>query len=199
MVSPTLVPSNTYHQSHNSANQPSAPSGYDELNINSVLDKLRGNKTSVRPEQEVLILANIKRADRFVFHKNRQEKLRPEQVQQSASNVQDQAQSHHTQPPDPPFMSRRQSDQSITPSSHAKAGAPSSQQSTGTTNQASDFKPNSSLENVTKVEKPVVAPGVAATTIARRADYPKPPKDTTRCPYCFIPFRSEAKDMLQWK
>jgi hypothetical protein len=199
MVSPTLVPSDTYHLSHDSANQPSAIPEHDELKINSVLDNLQGNKTSVRPEQEVLILANIKRTDRFIFHKTRQEQLRPKQAQQSATNVQDQVQSYQTQPSDPPFESRRQPGQPTEPLLHENARVPSSQQSTGTTNQVSDFEPNSSLENATKVQKPVVAPGVAATTIALRADYPQPPKDKTRCPYCFIPFRSEADDMFQWK
>jgi hypothetical protein len=199
MVSPTFVPSDAYWQSHDSANQPSALIRHDELKLDHLLGNLQGNKTFVRPEQEVLILANIKRTDRFIFHKNRQEQLRPEKAEKSAADMREQVQSHRTRPPDTQLESGEQRSHSTEPLLHENARVPSSQHSSGTTNQASDFEPKSSLENAAKIKNPVAAPAIAATTIALRADYPKPPKDKTRCPYCLIPFRSEANNMLQWK
>jgi hypothetical protein len=195
VIAPAPDQSGAPQQSHCSADQRSAPAKTDEIDVESALDQLRGEKAPLRPEQQILLLANIKRTDRFLFYKYRQEQLRSEQAQKPSQAVRVQVRSPHSQPSNPPIKSEEQLRQSLQPLTNEHATSARSQRSTGTTNQASDYVPSSSLEKAIEV----TFPGVAATTIALRADYPKPPKDKTKCPYCLIPFKSEADDMRQWK
>jgi hypothetical protein len=182
-------------RNHTSANQRSAPTKTDEIDVESALDQLRGEKAPLRPEQQILLLANIKRTDRFLFYKRRQEQLRSEQAQKPSQAVPVQVRSSRSQPSDPPIKTEEQLGQSLHTLTNEHATPARSQHSTGTTNQASDYVPGSSLEKAIEV----TSPGVAATTIALRADYPKPPKDKTKCPYCLIPFKDEADNVRQWK
>ncbi|CZR67104.1 uncharacterized protein PAC_17003 [Phialocephala subalpina] len=182
-------------RNHTSANQRSAPAKTDEIDVESALDQLQGEKAPLRPEQRILLLANIKRTDRFQFYKGRQEQLRSEQAQKLSQGVRVQVRSSRAQTSNPPIKSEEQLGQSLQPLTNEHATSARSQHSTGTTNQVSDYVPGSSLEKAIEV----TSPGVAVTTIALRADYPKPPKDKTKCPYCLIPFKGEADDMRQWK
>jgi hypothetical protein len=181
-------------RNHTSTNQHSTPDETEEIDVNSALDQLWGEKAPLRPEQQILLLANIKRTDRFAFYKGRQEQLRSEPAQKPSQAVHAEVGSSFAQPSSPPIKSEEHVGQSL-PLTNEDATSARSQHSTGTTNQASDYVPTSSLE------KPidVTSPNIAATTIALRADYPKPPKDKTKCPYCLIPFKHEADDMRQWK
>jgi hypothetical protein len=182
-------------QSHSSADQRSAPAKTDEIDVESALDQLWREKAPLRPEQQILLLANIKRTDRFLFYRGRQEQLRSEQAQKPSQAVRVQVKSSRAQPSDPPIKSEEQPGQSLQPLTNEHATPARSQHSTGTINQASDYVPGSSLEKAIEA----TSPGVAATTIALRADYPKPPKDKTKCPYCLMPFKGEADDVRQWK
>jgi hypothetical protein len=195
VIAPAPDQSGASQQSHSSADQRSAPAKTDEIDVESALGQLRGVKAPLRPEQQILLLANIKRTDRFLFYKGRQEQLRSEQAQKPSQAVHVQVRSSRAQPSNPPVKSEEQLGQSLQPLTNEHATSARSQHSTGTTNQASDYVPGSSLEKAIEV----TSPGVAATTIALRADYPKPPKDKTKCPYCLIPFKGEADDMRQWK
>jgi hypothetical protein len=182
-------------RNHASANQRSAPAKTDEIDIESALDRLQGEKAPLCPEQQILLLANIKRTDRFLFYKGRQEQLRSEQAQKPAQAVRVQVRSSRAQPSDPPIKTEEQLGQSLQTLRNEHAISTRSQHYTGTTNQASDYVPGSLLEKAIEV----TSPGVAATAITLRVDYPKPPKDKTKCPYCLIPFKGEADNVRQWK
>jgi hypothetical protein len=57
----------------------------------------------------------------------------------------------------------------------------------------------SAIEKVAATARQDRTAGVAATALALRANYPKPPKKTGKCPYCFIPLSIGTDDMSQWK
>jgi hypothetical protein len=175
--------------------QLSAPAQTDEINVKSALDQLWGEKAPLRPEQQILLLANIKRTHRFRFYKGRDEQLRSEQAHMLSPAAHVQIRSSRAQPSDPPVKIEEQPGQSSKPLMNEYDTPALSQHSTGTTNRVSDYVPDSSLEKAIQA----TSPGIAATTIALRADYPKPPKDKTKCPYCLIPFKGEADDIRQWK
>ncbi|KAF7503137.1 hypothetical protein GJ744_004279 [Endocarpon pusillum] len=193
VITPASDQSGAPQQSRSSANQRSAPAKTDEIDVKSALDQLQGENAPLRPEQQILLLANIRRTNRFLFYKRRQEQLRSEQPRKPVIPVQ--VRSSRAQPSEPPITSEEQLRQSLQPLTNQHAAPARSQHSTGTTNQVSDYVPGSSLEKAIKV----TSQGVAATTIALRADYPKPPKDKTKCPYCLITFKGEADDVRQWK
>ena len=167
----------------------------NEINVQSAISQLEGEKTPLRPEQEVLILANLKRHDRFVFFRGRQVRLKLRQTQEPAQAVREQV----SQPLAPFRETQSQSEiktiQNMGQSDVVSVPALKSHYLTGTTNQASGFTPASSLEKVAGVTNP----GIAATTIALRADYPKPPKDESKCPYCFISLKRKVMDVRWWK
>lgn len=168
----------------------------DEIDVDIVLDSLSENKIPLRPEQQLLIHANVKRAHRFAFHKRRQEKLDNVKVQNSPATI------HvHTQPfPDAPYVAVDRSVQLKPQPSHlADVGAPPSVKSTGTTDHASNHVAGSAIEKVAATARQDRTAGVAATALALRANYPKPPKKTGKCPYCFIPLSIGTDDMSQWK
>ncbi|KIW22420.1 uncharacterized protein PV07_12307 [Cladophialophora immunda] len=179
--------------------QSPAPVEADEIDVTSTVEQLEGEKAPLRPEQQILLLANIKRTDRFLFYKGRQEQLRSEQVQKpsypQAERVQVRSSSSPARPSNPPTRSEKQLENSLETFTDEQAMPDRSQHSTGTTNQASDYVATKSLEK----DMRLTSPGVAATKIAIRADYPKPPKDKTKCPYCLIPLRGEADDLSQWR
>jgi hypothetical protein len=175
-------------QAYERAEQHTVRSGTNETSIQFALDRLWENKITLRPEQQILILANIKRAHRFEFHKRRKIQLQPEQVQEHPQLDISRTQSARPHSSDPQITNEPVMSQRATP-------APS-QAPTRTTNQASHYVPESPLDNVIEIKE---AAGPAVTVIALRANYPKPPKEQTRCPYCSIPFRSKIIDVSQWR
>ena len=182
---------------HSAADRDSAPSKPDEIDVQSALDRLQEEQAPLRKEQMILLLANIKRTDRFMFYEARQEHLRSEQTQEPSQPARFQVESSRPKPSNPLTNDdEKQPRQPLTPvTNESTTKPPNSHHSTGTTNQASDYTPSSSLEHAGEMR----CSGAAATAIALRAAYPKPPKDKTKCPYCLIPFRGEADDMAQWK
>lgn len=180
-------------RSHTSADQSSALAQTNEIDVGSALDQLRGEKAPLRDEQQILLLADMKRTHRFQFCKGRHEQLRSNQAQKPFQAVRVQVRSSRAQPSKSP--AKEQLGQSLQPLIKKHATSARSQHSTSTINQASDYVPGLPLKKA--IEK--TSPGVAATTIALRADYPKLPKDKIKCPYCLIPFRGEADDIGQWR
>jgi hypothetical protein len=185
----------TSPQNHAGEEQHNAKPGANEINIQSALDKLWENKIALRPEQQILVLVNIRRAHRFIFHERRQMQLRPEQVQEHPQFALLQTQSA-LHPSDSRITNKEQYDQLLKPVTSQRTIPAPSQVLTSTTNQASHYMPESSLKNAIEAKK---APGPAVTVIALRANYPKPPKEQIRCPYCFIPFRGKIDDVRQWR
>jgi hypothetical protein len=179
------------------------PSGRpDQIDIDTVLTQLAEENVPLRFEQRILVHANVRRADRFLFYKNRQEQLRSRQIAEGSEHTRAHNQSSPAHVPEPMTKDDEQLHMpnpvknETSPVLAAEPKEPArSQHSTGTTNQASDYAPESSLEKVAENR----FPGAAATTIALRASYPKPPKDKDRCPYCMIPLLNEADDMRRWK
>lgn len=177
------------------------PSGrLDQIDIDTVLTQLAEEKVPLRSEQQMLVHANVRRADRFLFYKNRQEQLRSRRVAEGSEQIRAHDQSSPTYVPGPITNEQLHMPNSVTneksPVLAAEPKEPArSQHSTGTTNQVSDYAPESSLAKL--AENRFL--GAAATTIALRASYPKPPKDKARCPYCMIPLLDEAEDMRRWK
>jgi hypothetical protein len=171
-------------QNFEGAENHTAKPGTIESSIQLALDRLWENKITLRPEQRILILANIKRAHRFAFHKRRRMQLRPERVQE------------HPQVDSLLTQSAQQCAQPLEPVTSQHTTLATSQAPTRTTNQASHYMPESSLDNA--IDAKAVC-GPAATVIALRANYPKPPKEQTKCPYCSIPFRSNIVDASQWR
>ncbi|KAF2452255.1 hypothetical protein BDY21DRAFT_176252 [Lineolata rhizophorae] len=175
-IAPALDQSGASQQSHILVDQRSAPAISDEIDVKSALDQLQGEKAPLRPEQQILLLANIKRADRFLFYKGRREQLKSEQAQKPSQAVRVQVRSSRAQPSDPPIKSEEQLGQSSQPLTNEHATPARSQHSAGTTNQASDYVLGISLEKAIELTSP----------------------DKTKCPYCFIPFKGEADDVRQW-
>ncbi|KIW21360.1 hypothetical protein PV08_01940 [Exophiala spinifera] len=179
------------------SSETSAGDDTGEIDVRSALIQLRGRDASLRIEQQILVLANLKRHHRFLFYRGRQKQLLPEQPPKGQS-LPFQLRSPL---PDPSLRPHHIEERAEIPSqvstdAHVRVPPAQSQQySVGTTNKASDYAPSLSLEKDVQVTQPKVA----ATTIALRADYPKPPRDNTKCPYCLIPLESEAEDLSQWK
>ena len=187
-------PSEILHENHRSSTDGTGPAGPSKINVNVVLRGLASNGELLRPEQQILVLANLKRADRFAFQKARQSRLGMSEVQRSSEPV-----PFYGSSANQPLQSRIRSGEqyrqpSILRSTKVAIRSPS-EASTSTTDQVSDFKRNEPMEKAIKAKEP----GVAATTIALRASYPKPPRDKVRCPYCFVPFEGEVDDAHQWK
>jgi hypothetical protein len=182
-------------QNYERTAQHTAKPGTNEISIQLTLNKLWGNNVTLRPEQQILILANIKRAHRFEFHKRRKIQLQPEQVHEHPQVDLPRAQSARPHLFDPRITNEEQHAQPLEPVSNQRATPASSQAPTRTTNQASRYMPESSLDNAIHVKE---APGPAPTVIALRANYPNPPKEQTKCPYCSIPFRSKIIGVSQW-
>jgi hypothetical protein len=173
------------------------PSGRpDQIDIDTVLTQLAEENVPLRFEQRILVHANVRRADRFLFYKNRQEQLRSRRIAEGSEHIRAHDQSSPTHVPEPMTKVDEQlhmPNPVTNETSHVLAAEPKeparSQHSTGTTNQASDY------EQVADNR----FPEAAVTTITFRASYLKPPKDKARCPYCMIPLLDEADDMRRWK
>jgi hypothetical protein len=183
-------------QNYERVEQHTANPGTNETGIQSALDRLWENKMTLRPEQQILILANIKRAHRFEFHKRRKTQLQPEQMQEHPQVDLLQTQSARSHPSDPRITNEERYAQPLEPVTSQCATPAPSQAPTRTTNHASHYMPELPLDNAIEAKE---APGPAATVIALRANYPKPPKEQTSCPYCSIPFRSKIVDVSQWR
>ncbi|KAF3007577.1 hypothetical protein E8E13_007329 [Curvularia kusanoi] len=178
------------------AEEPVSPDVHDEIQIVAALSNLSGGEISLRPEQQLLVVANAKRLHRFANHKVREQERKESTIpsQHVTNNVQDQSTRNEL-----PISTTRSVELQPQPlvSENVKATLPI--HSGGTTDRASTHVPGSSMEKAAKALIHDNAPAVAATAIALRADYPKLPKDTSKCPYCDIPLRFEAGDMRQWK
>lgn len=163
------------------------------IHINAVLDSLFKNDIILRPEQQLLVHANVKRAHRFAFHKRRQETLDNVDVQHPSATVQ-----VHARPNRKKRAVAVKRSAPLEPQA-AHLGAPSALESTGTTDHASNHVAGSTMEKAAMTQRRNGNIGVAATALALRADYPKPPKKSGRCPYCSIPLTIGTGDMVQWR
>jgi hypothetical protein len=184
--------------SHNyeGTEQHTAKPGNNEISVPSILNILWEDKFTLRPEQQILILANIKRDHRFKFHERRKLQLQPQKVQEHPHVDLLRTQSVRSHYSNPLTTNKEQYAQPLEPVTSQHATPAPSQAPTSTTNQASHYMPESPLDNSIAAKR---AHGPAATVIALRVKYPKPPKEQTKCPYCSIPFRSKIVDVSQWR
>ncbi|KAI9766614.1 MAG: hypothetical protein M1840_006425 [Geoglossum simile] len=156
----------------------------------------------VRPEQWILINANIKRQHRIIFARNRAKRLRSlDEARLSATIRVPQDYSSEPHELSQPLIRNILYPASISKQEVSERPAPPpSQLSATATNQASEFGPDVSLEEAVAEASATIPP----TSIARKMDYPDPPQwsqGTTviSCPYCTLLLTREATPKDQWK
>ncbi|KAI9769138.1 MAG: hypothetical protein M1840_004489 [Geoglossum simile] len=169
-----------------------------QIHVPIVSECDKGKQCPIRPEQQILIDANVKRHHRILFARRRVQGLQSgadTHVSASGSTSQD----GPPKSPKSPSASRLQYSTTVAKQEKTKSPSPPpSQHSIATSNQLSNFVQDVSLDKVVG-ETQVTAP---PTSIALKMDYPEPPEfpqgaTVVPCPYCTMLLQKEQKEKAQ--